>query len=291
VKAIELSSQIRNTVEASREAVRRAHERAVDVQQRAQQIRDSMRARDSLRDSIGRQLARAEQQSVRAERESQRFVAIVSHELRQPLNAAMAALSMLEANPSSAASDRAHIILRRQLLHMATLLGDLLDLSRLALRTIRIARVPVDLRRVLQDAVDAIDATAQNAGVQVACSLAGAPVPAFADPARLQQAFSNLLTNGVRYTPGGGRLDVSLIRKDSVAEITVQDTGQGIPQEDLASIFEPFWRGHDSAGDGFGIGLALVRGIIEVHDGTIAAFSDGPGTGARFCITLPISES
>ena len=181
MKAIELSSQIRNTVEASRQAVRRAHERAVDVQQRAQQIRDSMRARDSLRDSIGRQLARAEQQSVRAERESQRFVAIVSHELRQPLNAAMAALSMLEANPSSAASDRAHIILRRQLLHMATLLGDLLDLSRLALRTIRIARVPVDLRRVLQDAVDAIDATAQNAGVQVACSLAGAPVPAFAD--------------------------------------------------------------------------------------------------------------
>jgi len=289
----ELATHLRSTMQASREAVRRAHERAADVQQRAQRIRESMRARTETQDAVlsRKELTLFEEQSARAALESQRFVAVVSHELRQPLNAAMGAMSLLDANPSPAATDRARVVLRRQLLHMSTLLDDLLDMSRLALKKIRVARVPIDVRQLLEDAVDAIDHSARNAGVRVTCSLPDAPVIVLADAGRLQQAFSNLLTNGVRYTPSGGCVNVSLTLNDMVAEINVEDTGQGITSADLASIFEPFWRGHDSSADGFGIGLALVRGIVELHDGSIAAFSDGPGKGARFIVTLPISAS
>jgi signal transduction histidine kinase len=288
----ELATHVRSTLQASRDAVRRAHERAADVQQRAQRMRESMRARVKTHDAASRnELTLFEEQSARAQRENQRFVAVVSHELRQPLNAAMGAMSLLDADPSPAATERARVVLRRQLLHMSTLLDDLLDMSRLALKKIRVARAPIDVRQLLEDAVDAIDPAASNAGVQLTCSLPDAPVVVLADTGRLQQAFSNLLTNGVRYTPSGGGVNVSLTVKAGTAEITVEDTGQGITPADLSSIFEPFWSGHDSSGDGFGIGLAVVRGIVELHDGSIAAFSDGSGKGARFCISLPIAES
>src|SRR4029078_6795015 len=104
---------------------------------------------------------------------------------------------------------------------------------------------------------------------------------------RLQQALTNLLTNAVRYTPSGGRMNVSMVVDGESAVIHVEDTGQGIESGDLANIFEPFWRG-TSSDEGFGIGLALVRGIVELHEGSVAAFSDGIGTGTRFTVTLPI---
>jgi two-component system CheB/CheR fusion protein len=303
VKTSELATQIRTTFEASREAVRRAHDRAYEVQLHAQRMRESIRARmEAMRQTqtlkevtpselAERELTRVEQQGARSVRENQRFLAVVSHELRQPLNAAIGAMSLLEAKPSDAAAERARVVLRRQLLHMATLLDDLLDMSRLALKRIHVERVTMDLRSCLQETVDAIDPSARNARVQLMCSLPNAPVPVLGDAARLQQAFSNLLTNGIRYTPGGGSVSVSLSTSERAAHVTVEDTGQGITAADLATIFEPFRRGHDSSGEGLGIGLALVRGIVELHDGKISVFSDGPGKGTRFCVTLPISAS
>jgi len=307
VKTSELATQIRSTFQASREAVRRAHDRAYEVQLRAQRTREAMRARTlavrevrhtsqahierTQKELTERELTRAVQQSARSVRENERFVAVVSHELRQPLNAAMGAMSLLDARPSAAAAERARVVLRRQLLHMSTLLDDLLDMSRLALRKIRVERTPIDLRSVLQETVEAIDSSARSAGVRLACSLPDARFSLLGDAARLQQAFSNLLTNAIRYTPSGGSVAVSLSTTERAAQIVIEDSGQGIPAEDLASIFEPFWRGHDSSADGFGIGLALVRGIVELHDGSISAFSDGPGKGSRFCVTLPISAS
>jgi signal transduction histidine kinase len=290
----EVITRIRSTFLASRDAVQRAHERAGDVQLRAQRIREAMRQRVELHDSseaTSGELKRVEEESIRSARESQRFVAVVSHELRQPLNAAMGAMSLLDANPSVTAADRARVVLRRQLLHMSMLLDDLLDMSRLGLRKIRLERVPSDLRGILQEVIEAIEPSAHQADVILTCSLPSAQVPVVADAARLQQALSNLLTNAIRYTPAGGSVSASLSVQDSTALLNVDDTGRGIAAADLASIFEPFWRGRDSQGEGFGIGLALVRGIVELHDGSIAAFSDGPGKGARFCITLPVSPS
>jgi signal transduction histidine kinase len=272
--------------------VQRAHERAEAASERVRRMRaDARKRRDAnagTRDDRGT-LSLAEEESARAIRENERFVAIVSHELRQPLNAALAAIALLEANPTAA--ERAGAVLKRQLVHMSTLLDDLLDMSRLSLQTLRLSRGPVDLRSIIREAVDTVDAAADRAGVHLYVDLPPHAVGVSADIGRLHQVFSNLLTNAVRYTPRGGSVNVSMAVDGSIASITIADTGQGIAPADLSNIFEPFWRGGDSSTEGFGIGLALVRGIVELHGGSIAAFSEGRGMGARFCLTLPIAGS
>jgi two-component system, chemotaxis family, CheB/CheR fusion protein len=285
----DLIAQARSSFQASREAVRRAHERAQEMQGRSQRLRQAWRDARKGHHLTDRDLARLEEQTKSTAREQQRFIAVVSHELRQPVNAALAAISLLDAAPSPVVSERARQVLRRQLLHMSTLLDDLLDTSRLALRTIRLDRVSIDLCSVLQDAVDTVAETARAAGLTIDVKIPSSRVPVLGDSSRLQQALTNLLTNAVRYTTSGGRVNVSMVVDGESAVIHVEDTGQGIESADLANIFEPFWRG-TSSDEGFGIGLALVRGIVELHEGAVAAFSDGIGTGTRFTVTLPISS-
>jgi len=233
----------------------------------------------------------AEEQSARAVRENERFVAIVSHELRQPLNAAVGAMSLLEANPTPAATERARVVLRRQLMHMSTLLDDLLDLSRLTLKTLRIQRDAIDLRAVVEDVLETVDGAAERAGVNIESRLPESAVRVLGDASRLQQALSNLLANAIRYTPRDGHVTVVMIVDGEIADVTVEDTGQGIAPADLASIFEPFWRGRNTGSEGLGIGLALVKRIVELHGGSIDAFSAGLERGARFRVRLPISTA
>jgi signal transduction histidine kinase len=285
---------LRATFEASRKAVQRAHQRADEASDRARRMRAEARQRQtglSPSEIAQGKLSLAEEEGARALRESERFMAVVSHELRQPLNAAMAAMALLDADVSPESVERASRVLRRQLLHMSTLLDGVLDMSRLSLQTLRLNRKPVDVRTVLREALDTVESAAERAGVHARINLPSTPVPVIADAGRLHQVFSNLLTNAVRYTPRGGSVTASIESDDAVATITVADTGQGIAPGDLTNIFEPFWRGGDSSTEGFGIGLALVRGIVELHGGSIAAFSEGRGKGARFCLTLPIATS
>ncbi len=232
-----------------------------------------------------------EEESARAARESERFIAVVSHELRQPLSAAVGAMSLLDANPSAAATERARLVLRRQLLHLSTLLDDLRDMSRVTLKTLRVERSPLDIRTAIEDAIETVESSAERAGITIESTVPGAPVTVLGDASRLHQALSNLLVNAVRYTPRDGRVRVSLTVQPPFAAIAIEDTGQGIAPEDLDSIFEPFWRGGDGGPDGFGIGLALVRGIVELHGGTIGAFSAGKGLGSSFRLTVPMSET
>jgi len=291
--ATSLATQLRTTFHASREAVRRAHERAHAASERARRIRQEMRERRDGApqfDSSQVTLRMVEEEGARASRENDRFIAVVSHELRQPLNAAMAAMSLLEANSSPAATDRARLVLRRQLLHMSTLLNDLLDMSRMTLKTLHVQRVSSDLRTIVEDALDTVEVSAQGAGITIESDLPDVPVMMLGDASRLHQALSNLLANAIRYTPRDGRVDVSLTVDDRHAVVTIEDTGQGIAAADLRAIFEPFWRGGDTGHEGFGIGLALVRGIIELHGGTIEAFSAGRGQGSQFRMRLPLSS-
>lgn len=285
---------LRATFEASRKAVERAHQRADEASERARRMRAEARQRHtalSPSEIAQGKLSLAEEEGARALRESERFMAVVSHELRQPLNAAMAAMALLDADVSPESVERASRVLRRQLLHMSTLLDGVLDMSRLSLQTLRLNRKPVDVRAVLREALDTVESAAERAGVNARIKVPSTPVPVVADAGRLHQVFSNLLTNAVRYTPRGGSVTASIEADNAVATITVADTGQGIAPGDLTNIFEPFWRGGDSSTEGFGIGLALVRGIVELHGGSIAAFSEGRGKGARFCLTLPIATS
>jgi len=286
----DLAVQLRTTFHQSREAVRRAHDRAYEASERARRMRAEMRQRRDAgqADSTRASLRAAEEESARAARESERFIAVVSHELRQPLNAAVGAMSLLEAEASPAAAERARLVLRRQLLHMSTLLDDLLDMSRLTLKTLRVDCVPLDIRIVIEDALDTVELAAERAGVSVESNVPDTPVNVLGDASRLHQALSNLLANAIRYTPRNGHVTVSLTVERDAAAIAVDDTGQGIASEDLKSIFEPFWRGRDCS-EGFGIGLALVRGIVELHNGEIGAFSAGLGQGSRFFMTVPIA--
>jgi signal transduction histidine kinase len=232
----------------------------------------------------------AEEESARSNRENERFIAVVSHELRQPLNAAIAAMALSEADSTPETSARARGVLHRQLVHMSALLDDLLDMSRLTLGTLKIQSKPLDVREIMQDALDTIESAAERAGVNVRAHFPATPVLVSGDPGRLLQAGSNLLTNAVRYTPRGGSVHVSMTVDGAIASIAIADTGQGISPSDLTNVFEPFWRGGQSSSEGFGIGLALVRGIVELHGGSIAASSEGRGMGARFCLTLPLFE-
>ena len=289
-----LATQIRTTFHTSREAVRRAHERALEASERARRMRAEMRQRREIGgqpECAHAMLRMVEEESARAVRESERFIAVVSHELRQPLNAAVGAMSLLEANASPAATDRARVVLRRQLLHLSTLLDDLLDMSRLTLKTLRVDRSPIDLRTVVADALDTVDGAAERAGVNLDSKLPESAVRVMGDASRLQQALSNLLANAIRYTPRDGYVSVALMLDEGMAEVTVEDTGQGIAPSDLTNIFEPFWRGLNTGGEGFGIGLALVKGIVELHGGSITVFSAGLGHGARFRVMLPLCSA
>jgi signal transduction histidine kinase len=289
-----LATQIRTTFHTSSEAVRRAHERATEASERARRMRAEMRQRREITgqpESTHDTLRLVEEASARAVRESERFIAVVSHELRQPLNAAVGAMSLLEANASPAATERARVVLRRQLLHLSTLLDDLLDMSRLTLRTLRVQRSPIDLRMVIEDALDTVEAAADTAGINIESTLPPSGVTVLGDPSRLQQALSNLLSNAIRYTPRDGHVSIAMTVDGGMVEVTVADTGQGIAPSDLTNIFEPFWRGRNTGSEGFGIGLALVKGIIELHGGSISAHSAGLGQGARFRLMLPISSA
>ncbi len=292
---VELHDEIRHTYDASRDAVRRAHARAEAAAERARRIRAELRQRkaetgNALRPLPG-MMALAAEESARSVRENERFLAVVCHELRQPLSAAIAAAALIEHEPVTSGVSRARAVLSRQLLHMSKLLNDLLDMSRLTLQAMQLETARLDVGTVLRDALETVDVAMRERVVALEVALPAAEVPITGDAARLHQAFSNLLTNAVRYTPPGGVVSVSLERDTDEAIVTIADTGQGIAPGDLQNVFEPFWRGGESGREGFGIGLALVQRIIELHGGAVVANSEGRGMGTRFCVRLPLAAA
>ena len=294
-QASDLEIQFRHTFEASREAMRVAHDRAEAAAERARQMRADLRRRRtaaenpslSAEQTLG-MLRLATEESARSVRENERFLAVVSHELRQPLTAALTAAALIDEQQAGVPAPRARAVLRRQLLHMSSLLDDLLDMSRLTLRAMNLKTSRLDLRTVLRDAVDTVEAAALQRSLTIKAEIPGTEIPVNGDPARLQQVFSNLLANAVRYTPSGGTVTLGVEVDAEVAVVSVVDSGQGISPADLPKIFEPFWRGGDTGPEGFGIGLALVLGIVELHGGSIVAGSEGVGRGARFTVSLPL---
>jgi signal transduction histidine kinase len=216
----------------------------------------------------------------------ERFAAVVSHELRQPLNAAMAAAQLVEvgANPS-----RAIAILQRQLRHMTGLLETLMDVSRVSMKTIDLDLRRIQIRGVLERALETIESAVAAKHLSLTITDCPPELDVFADSRRLSQVFGNLLSNAVRYTPSGGRVDVSVHADERMVRVDVCDSGKGVSADEMLMIFEPFARGADSGAEGLGIGLALVRGLVELHGGSVAVRSDGPGRGSCFSVTLPRS--
>jgi len=234
--------------------------------------------------------ARAEAEA--ANRAKDEFLSTLSHELRNPLNAVSGWAKILEQGQlSEEQSRRAVQIILRNVAVQVRLIDDLLDMSSVVSGRMRLAVQAVDLRAVIEEAVDAVRpaADAKDIRLQVVIESPGAPVSG--DPGRLQQVMWNLLSNAVKFTRKSGRVQVKVQRVNSHVEITVSDTGEGIRADLLPYIFDRLRQGDSSAGrphGGLGVGLTLVRHLVELHGGSVFAESPGEGQGAMFVVKLPL---
>ena len=213
------------------------------------------------------------------------FLASVVHELRQPISAAVAALAVMKVRAGRSRGEAAREVVERQMQQISRIIDDLLDATRIVRGQVPLRIEPHDLGSIVRRSLETVGAAATARGIRLSSSIPGDPVMAPADESRVEQVLVNLLSNAVRYTPDGGEIDMVLESSPASAVIRVRDTGEGIPADRLARIFDLFVRGEHS--QGLGIGLAVARALIEAHGGTIAAKSGGPGTGSEFTIQLP----
>lgn len=227
-----------------------------------------------------------------ANRARDQFLSTLSHELRSPLNAVYGWATMLEQGQlDQEQARRAVQIILRNVKAQVRLVDDLLDVSRVASGKLRLNVQPVDLRRVVEDAVDGIRPAADAKGIRLQSVLASPGGPVSGDPDRLQQVLWNLVSNAVKFTPKGGRVQIQLQRVNSHVELIVTDTGQGIEPAVLPYVFDRFRQGDATstrAHGGLGLGLALVRSLVELHGGSVLAESPGGGQGATFVVKLPL---
>ena len=229
-----------------------------------------------------------------ANRLKDEFLAVVSHELRSPLNAIMGWASLLRTRNLDEQTARGMETIQRNAETQNQLIGDLLDVSRIVSGQMRLNVRPFELVSVIRAAIEVIQPSADAKSIRIHTTLDPAAGPVSGDPDRLQQVFWNLLSNAVKFTRVGGRVQVRLQRVDSHAEFTISDTGRGIDPKLLPHIFERFRQGDSSTTrefGGLGLGLAIVRHLVELHGGVVHAHSEGEGKGAEFVIELPVSVS
>ena len=242
------------------------------------------------RDITDRRLA--EQALREADRQKDEFIALLAHELRNPLAPMRSALQVMRVAPSDAkALTGARDVMERQLGYMVRLIDDLLDISRIGQRKLELRRTRITLADVVRSAVETARPVIDAAGHRLAVSLPASPVHLDGDLTRLSQVFSNLLTNSAKYTHPGGLIELVAEATNGKVRVSVRDNGIGVPADALESIFDMFSqvdRSLEHSTGGLGIGLALVRGLVEMHGGTVTATSDGPDRGSTFTVTLPV---
>jgi PAS domain S-box-containing protein len=236
---------------------------------------------------------RARADAERANRAKDEFLATLSHELRTPLNALRLWAGVLRQRPLDQDTlARGIDTIDRNAALQAQLIDDLLDISRIASGKLRLEMGPIEPQAVIESAVETVRAAAEGKHLTLARALDRDVGPVLGDATRLQQVMWNLLSNALKFTPVGGRIDVRLRRRGAGAEVTVQDTGQGIAPELLPHIFDRFRQGDSSPTrpqGGLGLGLAIARQLVELHGGSIRAESPGEGRGTTFTVTLPLT--
>jgi len=249
---------------------------------------------EDRRQSLAREhIARAEAET--ANRMKDAFLATVSHELRTPLNAILGWSHILRGGKLDEATvARGVEVIERNAQTQAQLIEDILDASRVITGSLRLNRGPVDLSTVINAATDSVRLSAETKGIHLAVMLDPAARHVAGDASRLQQVVWNLLANAIKFTASGGRVEVRLQREGGRARITVTDTGEGVAAEFLPFIFDRF-RQADSTitrrHGGLGLGLAIVRHLVELHEGTVQAESAGEGYGSSFIVRLPLAAS
>ena len=230
----------------------------------------------------------------KAERQTNEFLAMLAHELRNPLAPISNALNLLSRKPASDATEQwVREVLQRQTGQMSRLVDDLMDVSRITRSAISLVRKPVDMRHVARVAADASLQWVEERRHALSLDLPDHELVVLGDEARLVQVMQNLLDNAAKYTPEGGRIEVRARREDGAVLVAVQDNGIGMENEMLRSAFDLFRQGRqglDRPEGGLGVGLTLVQRLVAMHGGTVEAFSAGPGKGSEFRVRLPVAD-
>ncbi len=231
------------------------------------------------------------QRATAADQRKDEFLALLGHELRNPLAPIATAIEVMKLR---GAGDKELPILERQVRHLIGLVDDLLDVSRVTRGKIRLDRKRIDLSDAVDDAVEMTSPLMERKAHSLTIRKSPVPLWVDADLRRIAQVIANLLTNAARYTPASGAIIVSMFSEAGRVGVTVQDNGNGIDPAQLAGLFEPFAQGQqpiDRSGGGLGLGLMLVKSLTELHNGEVRAHSEGQGKGSRFTILLPAAAS
>ena len=248
------------------------------------------RAEDGLRESE-RRFREANERLEEADRRKNEFLAVLSHELRNPLAPITTALYVLDHAPAGGEqASRAKEIIGRQVAQLSNLINDLLDVTRITRNKVQLQKERLELNELVRRTVEDNRALFEAAGVALAWLPAAVPVFVLADRTRVAQIVGNLLQNAAKFTKAGGHTDVTLAVEDADAVVRVSDDGVGMAPETIARLFQPFMQADqtlDRSRGGLGLGLALVKGLVELHGGSIRASSDGIGQGTRFEVRLP----
>ncbi|MGE5179824.1 MAG: ATP-binding protein [Bacteroidota bacterium] len=263
--------------------------RVAELQQRSSALESEIADRRKLEAAL-----RDEQDRLRAaNRHKDEFIARLSHELRNPLAPILTSLDLMDLR-GDATSWREREIIRRQARHLATLLEDLLDVSRAASGKISLQKQLVEFAQIADAALEMTSPLFQERRHMLELSVPGEGLLLEADPVRLSQVVANLLSNAAKYTPIGGLVSLSAERQGAEIVVTVEDNGVGIPRETLGDMFAPFTQARqdlDRSMGGLGLGLALVRSLTQLHGGTASAESDGVGKGSRFTLRFPAAPT
>ena len=248
---------------------------ALRARRRQYQVRDLLAQRDE------------------ADRRKDEFLAMLAHELRNPLAPLRTGLQVLRLAPAPDVVERMHHLMERQLGHVTRLVDDLLDVSRLTRGAVALKTRVLDLRDAVHQACESVAGAIGEKGLTLHREVPETPLLVEADPVRLEQMIGNLLTNAMRFTPAGGRLTVVTARDgEPTAVVRVADTGEGIPADQIGRVFDLFAqtdRPIDRSQGGLGIGLTVVRSLAELHGGSTSISSPGPGQGTEAVITLPLA--
>jgi PAS domain S-box-containing protein len=237
----------------------------------------------------------AEQALKAADRRKDEFIAILAHELRNPLAPIRNALQVMKLAANDPETvERSREMMERQVSHMVTLVNDLMDASRITRGLVELDRQPLDLAFVVRQATEAAEPAIRQQQHTLSIQLPSEPVRVHGDPVRLTQALSNLLTNAAKYTPADGQIAITVKKDGPRALVAVSDNGIGIPADMLEQVFDLFIQtplSRELAQGGLGIGLSLVKQVVALHGGTVEAASDGPGRGSQFKVWLPLLAS
>ena len=226
-----------------------------------------------------------------ADRRKNDFIAMLGHELRNPVMAFRAGLQLLERQTDAERSALIHARMEVQAHHLSRLIEDLLDVARIDQGKISLKRERVTVQSIIDSAVDTSRPKIDAGGHDLTVEMPGTPIWLDGDFTRLSQVVSNLLTNAAKYTPSEGRIQVSANRVEDRVRIDVADNGVGVPEEMQVRVFDLFTQSKgpdDRSREGLGIGLALVRELVEMHEGAVELESNGPGSGSRFTVWFPV---